>query len=254
MARTRPGSDRPLRVTETEPPDDPDEEPDDQADEDGQQPPTSLEDLTTEADPQQFDQTFVAGDASLTIQGRFDPVAGARQVIPRVAYVLNYNLVYNPDRDRWEPQKKSRLTDSRTATVYQAAGNDQSLPDNGDRVPVEFTDAAPSSLDGADPGSNQIVAPTDGEYLISIDIRLTQAAGTDDLNAVAQVDGTNVLPASSHTTSDGPLNLTATGVATATENDPITVGVNQRGGAGVSTLSGRYSVFLQVTRLRGPPP
>jgi hypothetical protein len=67
---------------------------------------TSVEDLTTTADPGTFDQTFTDDDAELRIQGEYEPVAGRKQVIPRIAYVLNYNLVYNETRERWEPQKK----------------------------------------------------------------------------------------------------------------------------------------------------
>jgi hypothetical protein len=76
---------------------------------DDEQEETSVSDLTSEADPNQFDQTFTDSDAALTIQGAFDPVAGPKQVIPRVAFVLNYNLIYNEERGRWEPQKKSDL-------------------------------------------------------------------------------------------------------------------------------------------------
>jgi hypothetical protein len=106
VARVRPGTDRELRFTQTTEPDDPDEEPDGDDDQDAGTLPTSLDDLTTEADPQQFDTTFIAGDARLNIEGAFDPVAGSRQVIPRIAYVINYNMVWNPDRQRWEPKKK----------------------------------------------------------------------------------------------------------------------------------------------------
>jgi len=75
--------------------------------EDDEEADTSVSDLTTEADPATFDQTFTDDDASLRIDGEFEPVAGPKQVIPRVAYVLNYNLVYNEARERWEPQKKA---------------------------------------------------------------------------------------------------------------------------------------------------
>jgi len=80
-----------------------DEEPAD----DDEEADTSVSDLTTEADPATFDRTFTDTDADLSIEGEFEPVAGPKQVIPRVAYVLNYNLLYNENRDRWEPQKKA---------------------------------------------------------------------------------------------------------------------------------------------------
>jgi hypothetical protein len=106
VARVRPGTDREFRFTQPTDPDDTDEDPDEADDPDAGTLPTSLDDLTTEADPHQFNTTFTAGDAQLNIEGAFDPVAGSRQVIPRVAYVINYNLVWNEDRQRWEPKKK----------------------------------------------------------------------------------------------------------------------------------------------------
>jgi hypothetical protein len=78
--------------------------------EDDEEADTSVSDLTTEADPSTFDQTFTDADAALRIDGEFEPVAGPKQVIPRVAYVLNHNLVYNPERGRWEPQKKGAVS------------------------------------------------------------------------------------------------------------------------------------------------
>lgn len=112
-----------------------------------QLPDSSLQDLTQPADPTTFDQTFEDGDAALNISGRFDPVAGSKQVIPRIAYVLNFNLVWNPDRQRWEPQVKGRRRDD---------------GDDGDREPaiilrrpgfiVLFVLAADSSVNAL-PGS-----------------------------------------------------------------------------------------------------
>jgi hypothetical protein len=251
VARIRPGSDRPLRVTETEEPDDPDEGDNEDDDQDDQPQQTSLADLTTEADPQQFDRTFTTADADYNILGRFDPVPSRKQVIPRVAYTVNFQMVWNEDRQRWEPQKKSRLADNRSASIYQAGGNDQPLPDNGDRITVEFTDSELDSLGGVDPGNNRITAPSDGEYLISINVRLNDAGDTDDLDAFGRVDGEDVILASTHATSNIPLNLTATGIVNVSENDTIDVQASQTNGTGVSTLSQRRAVYLQVTRLRG---
>jgi len=70
---------------------------------DEEDPDTSVADLTSEADPSEFDRTFSADGAPLTIAGDFDPTAGSKQVIPRIAYTINYNFVWNPDRGRWEP-------------------------------------------------------------------------------------------------------------------------------------------------------
>jgi len=90
-------------------PDTDDESDESEADEDvpAQIPSTSIQDLINPADAQQFDQTFSDADANLNIEGAFDPVAGDKQVIPRIAYVLNFNLLYNEQQERWEPQRSS---------------------------------------------------------------------------------------------------------------------------------------------------
>jgi hypothetical protein len=88
-------------------PDTDDESSESEADDDvpAQIPSTSIQDLINPADAGQFDQTFSDADANLNIEGAFDPVAGDKQVIPRVAYVLNFNLLYNEAQERWEPQR-----------------------------------------------------------------------------------------------------------------------------------------------------
>lgn len=105
---------------------------------------TSVSDLTTEADPATFDQTFTDDDAALRIQGEFEPVAGPKQVIPRVAYVLNYNLVYNEARERWEPQKK--VSDTGGAGVEIIGVAEETVSD-GTFMFVR-TDVSDRNLDG----------------------------------------------------------------------------------------------------------
>jgi hypothetical protein len=71
----------------------------------GEQPPTSLDELQTEADAETFDQTFLAQAENFRLEGGFSPAPLPLQVIPRVAYTINYNFVWNPDRERWEPDE-----------------------------------------------------------------------------------------------------------------------------------------------------
>lgn len=141
MARTRPGSDRPFRFPGS------DDEPDEEGDDDeltnvDERERTSLDDLTTEADPNQFDRTFDAADANLTIAGGFDPVAGSRQVIPRIAYTINYNMIWNPSRGRWEPDTGNG---SSGPTVFASGDFDVLGADSGQSssngVTVDVSDA-----------------------------------------------------------------------------------------------------------------
>lgn len=73
-------------------------------------PGTSIDDLANEADAETFDQTFTDQDVKLSLQGDFDAVAGSKQVIPRIAYTVNFQMVWNPDRQRWEPDEGNRGT------------------------------------------------------------------------------------------------------------------------------------------------
>jgi len=114
-------------------------------DEDDEEADTSVSDLTTEADPATFDQTFTDDDAALRIEGEFEPVAGPKQVIPRVAYVLNYNLVYNEARDRWEPQKK--VSNAGTQAGVEIIGVAEKTVDDGAFMFVR-TDVSDRNLGG----------------------------------------------------------------------------------------------------------
>jgi len=104
-------------------------------------PPTSIEDLTQETQPERFDRTFLSSAADLTIQGEFDPAPGAKQVLPRVGYTINYNYVYNPERDRWEPDEGNGTaggTDSEEPVDQPPAGAQP-------RVSVETNRVSPNT-------------------------------------------------------------------------------------------------------------
>jgi len=243
VARTRPGSDRPLRFTETEDPDVPDGDADEDDEPDDRTPPTSLDDLTTEADPQQFDQTFVAGDASLTIQGRFDPVAGARQVIPRVAYVLNYNLVYNESRDRWEPKKKGsfQLRAFRTST--------QAVPANSTE-PLRF-----QSTSGRDGGrvstpTTSIQVPRDGQYVVAASIILDDVPDEGSVNSFIDAGGATVAEGA-NADPDGAGNLNAGTVAAVdlAAGDQVSLRILNRTNSKITILGSTQTSTLAVAQL-----
>jgi hypothetical protein len=66
---------------------------------------STFERLTGEADPERFDRTFLAQSDSFQIGGAVtSPAPFPLQVLPRVAYVINYNVVYDEARDKWVPQ------------------------------------------------------------------------------------------------------------------------------------------------------
>jgi len=115
-------------------------------------PPTSIEDLTQETEPERFDRTFLSSGADLTIDGDFDPVAGPKQVLPRMAYVLSLQYNYNPERDRWEPAEgngKAEETDSEEPVERPPAGAQP-------RVSVETNRVSPNT--GQQPSTDVTVS------------------------------------------------------------------------------------------------
>jgi len=243
VARTRPGSDRPLRFTETDDPDDPDKD-DDQ--DDGQAngaPPTSLDDLTSEADPQQFDRTFLAGDADLTIQGRFDPVAGNRQVIPRVAYVINYNMVYNESRDRWEPKKKDR---------FQVRGfrtTSQTIPANtSDPLTVQSTRGRDN--DRVPTPTTSIPVPRDGQYIIAASVVLKSVPDDGDVNTFITLNGEFLVEGgNADSTSSGDLGGGAATVADLAAGDALGILISNNTGSSIETVPNSHASTLAVGQL-----
>jgi len=157
-----------------------------------QTPDSSLADLTTPADPGRFDQTFTDDDALLDLQGGFDPVAGSKQVIPRIAYTINYNFVWNAARGRWEPQKKSsppvlesvRISLSNNQTVAASPG-DATI--NFDTVEHDTFSTGGADLPGIKPEAA-------GRYYIE-----SQAVALDGVGG-----GATFLEAQDQYTFDGP--------------------------------------------------
>jgi hypothetical protein len=234
VARVRPGTDRELRFTQTEEPDDTDEEPD-EADGPADGPlPTSLDDLTTEADPQQFDQTFIAGDAGLTIQGRFDPVAGNRQVIPRVAYVISYNLVYNAARDRWEPDEGNDTAGGEGARMVYSAGASQSIPGNTNET-ADFDTTTYDTRDEFDSASSAVTVAEDGLYLLLPTATLVPMEDMETVRCYAEVNGDRKTRGENEVSTPASATNAATTaggtVAQLTAGDDVTMTITN-GGAG----------------------
>jgi len=252
MPVTRRGRQR-FEQTEPDADDSADDVDEDEADAGEPQPSTSLADLTTEADPQQFDQTFTAGDADLTIQGRYDPVAGSRQVIPRVAYVINYNLVYNPDRDRWEPDEGNDGGGGASNSTLVFLATDQSIPDSDTSTPVAFDATQFDELDAADLANNGIEIPTTGTYLLTAAVVYTNIDTGDDLDSVIALSGPNITV---HQTIAGKTSTarqeaaSMTGVAQASAGETVTVTASSNGGTGATLSGSRSDTYLSVTQLK----
>jgi len=169
---------------------DTDDESDDADDEESpaQIPASSIQDLVNPADAQQFDQTFSDADANLDIEGAFDPVAGDKQVIPRIAFVLNFNLVYNEQQERWEPDTGNEEGGGALQSTTLEKTSGQSLPVNNQPTTVTFQQTETDTLSGADLANNQITVPATGEYLLTGTILYTDIDDGADLDTRVQVN------------------------------------------------------------------
>jgi len=183
-------------------PDADDESDDSEADEDvpAQIPSTSIQDLINPADAQQFDQTFSDADANLSIEGAFDPVAGPKQVIPRVAYVLNFNLLYNEQQERWEPQRSGDTGNSGAGALSGVSRitqtSSQSVPDVT-RTTLQFDTAESSSIGTVDLSSNSITVDESGAYLLTAGSGYSSLPTDEIANTAIVVSGTAIANGSS---------------------------------------------------------
>jgi hypothetical protein len=182
---------RRLRRREEQSEESEDSEEPDETDQDNQ-PDSSIEDLVQPADPSQFDRTFLAGDADLNIEGPYDPVAGQRQVIPRVAYVLSYQLVYNEERERWEPEtgNANRGTGNQ-ATVLTDVPN-QTYPGQFRDTVVNFQKVGLDQLDAADLSGNRVQVQATGTYRLSAQLSLLHNTTPGDVQLIITKNGTRV--------------------------------------------------------------
>jgi hypothetical protein len=183
-------------------PDTDDESDESAADDDvpAQIPSTSIQDLINPADAQQFDQTFSDADANLNIEGAFDPVAGPKQVIPRVAYVLNFNLLYNEQQGRWEPQRSSDTGNSGAGALSGVSRitqtSSQSVP-NGTPTTLQFDTAESSSIGTVDLSSNSITITESGAYVITAGCGYSELPTDSIANTAIHVNGTRTVIGSS---------------------------------------------------------
>jgi len=170
------------------------DESDDDGDVPAQIPPSSIQDLVNPADAQQFDQTFSDADANLNIEGAFDPVAGDKQVIPRVAYVLNFNLLYNEQQERWEPQRSGDTGNSiggfgaSTALSPGFGSFFTPLPDSSGTVLIE----AEAQTDGNRNGT--VLIDVDDSGGTTADYELTGAFADNDFPADTNNINTHSIP------------------------------------------------------------
>jgi len=174
--------------------DDESDESDDDDDTPAQLPPSSIQDLVNPADAEQFDQTFSDADANLNIEGAFDPVAGDKQVLPRVAYVLNFNLLYNEQQERWEPQRSGDTGNSiggfgaSTALSPSFGSFFTPLPDSSGTVLIETEAQTDGTTNGTVEMDIDDSGGTTGDYTV------VGAFADSDIPASTNIIHTQTIP------------------------------------------------------------
>jgi hypothetical protein len=192
---------------------------------------TSIDDLTTEADPERFDRTFTTADANLTIEGQFDPVAGPKQVIPRVAYTINYQMVYNEDRGRWEPQKKSSGVGGVGAGIFQDEGGQQTVPGDDSLTTVALSGVDFDTFSSVDVTGGSLTIGRDGVYTVEYSIQMSVFTSGGDVDSQVRRNGTTIAFDSLQPGSGDQPTLSNTRTLELNEGDVLTMNVNQDSGS-----------------------
>jgi len=235
-------------------PDADDESDDSEADEDvpAQIPSTSIQDLINPADAQQFDQTFSDADANLSIEGAFDPVAGPKQVIPRVAYVLNFNLLYNEQQERWEPQRSGDTGNSGAGALSGVSRitqtSSQSVTEFSPTT-VQFDTTESSSIGTVDLSSNSITIDESGAYVITAGSGYSALPTNSITNTIINVSGTRIATGS-QSADDATGNSFCTVAITAEldAGDTVTVTTIHGGNSTESTTGTASICYLAISR------
>jgi len=225
-----------------------------EADEDvpAQIPSTSIQDLINPADAQQFDQTFSDADANLNIEGAFDPVAGPKQVIPRVAYVLNFNLLYNEQQERWEPQRSGDTGNSGAGALSGVSRitqtSSQSVP-NSTRTTLQFDTAESSSIGTVDLSSNSITATESGAHLLTAGSGYSTLPVDEIANTIIDVSGTSLANGSSSAAASSQNAFSTVAITAELDaGDTVTVATVHSGNSTESTVGSPGNCFLALSR------
>jgi len=233
---------------------DTDDESDDADDDESpaQIPASSIQDLVNPADAQQFDQTFTDADAALDIEGAFDPTAGDKQVIPRIAFVLNFNLVYNEQQERWEPDtgNESSSTDVAVSVLEKTAN--QSLTPIGSFQQITYQQAGVDTLGGANVGSNQIDINADGVYRLAVHQTFAKHDEAADFDINIEQNGTRVVDTEGQGSERGGNageSFGASKPVALSAGDSITVSIRATKTAAADALGGAPRSFMYVEQL-----
>jgi len=227
-------------------------EPADDEESPAQIPASSIQDLVNPADAQQFDQTFTDADANLDIEGAFDPTAGDKQVVPRIAFVLNFNLVYNEAQERWEPDtgNEGGGVNAQSSVLEKTA--DQSLPTNNTFSRITFSQTGANGLDAADLSNNQITIPASGTYLVTASLGYSSYDAGADIDAAVDANGSPILVFQA-TANDGTagINRTEKNVkpVALSAGDTITLRAGADNTSSLTADGTATQSFLSVTRL-----
>jgi hypothetical protein len=240
---------RRTRITDTE-----SDESTDEADADGaaQIPQSSIEDLISPADVSTFDQTFTDESAELDIEGEYEPVAGTKQVIPRIAYVLSYQLVYNPEQERWEPDEGNESGGGASRSTTLEKTSTQTLPNSGSFTEVTFGQLGTNTLDAGGVSTNSITVPADADYRCSALCTYGQVDPDADLDTQLEVNGNreaitqDTAPGSSP---QGGFSQSPTKVLPLSAGDTITLGASAQNTTGTTVTGDPVETYLTVTKL-----
>jgi len=173
-------------------------------------------------------------------------------VIPRIAFVLNFNLVYNEAQERWEPDTGNESGGGALQSTTLEKTTDQTLPGNNVQQTITFQQTATDSLAGADLSNNQITVPATGEYLLTATIAYLSFDPSADLDARITGNGSPVTIASAtapSTSNASGLSSTMTKVDALSAGDTVGLSAAADRTNNATALGGPDFTHLSVTQL-----
>lgn len=208
---------------------------------------STQERLIQEADPERFDRTFRATDKNFRIGGAINsPSPFPLQTLPRLAYVINYNVVYNEDRERWEPQKKSSPEGKTVGGSHYFLGSNQTIPGNDTNTLVQIDSVDVDTLEAVELDNNKVQILEDGTYYVESHALLLAFNGSGDFDVIPKKNDERLIFTQVSMSGDGAPDTGVGRVVEALQGDTISLTVQQDSGSSFNLADGAFASYISI--------
>lgn len=201
----------------------------------GEEAPTA-EQITSEADPEHFDRTFLGKQENFVLRGDVtSPAPFPLQVIPRVAYTINYNFVWDDSEEAWVPQNPFSGGGGVAGTEsFKVAANNQTVGDGGEFIDWSFDDFDDhhDSGNNFNLSTNNYEVPADGIYYFSLNCGFSTFPTGNSVACSIRIRGVDLLSINGHQADDQNPKMTCSTVSELSAGDTIAAFIFQNSGSG----------------------